>query len=147
MSPQIVLLVLRVLAALLVYAFLVMAAVFLWRDAGLQTGRRATVPLAHLRVEQGDPPGVTYRLSESNAIGRAADNSIHLHSELVSAHHGRLTHHAGQWWLEDLGSTNGTRVNDVQVDQPLVVTYGDRLQFGDVRLILETGDPTPGGSS
>jgi pSer/pThr/pTyr-binding forkhead associated (FHA) protein len=141
MSPQVLLLILRVLAALLLYAFLAGVGVVLWRDAGLQGGVRSHAPAAHLRGQQAGRPDLIFHLAEFNAVGRAADNTIHLNSELVSAHHGRLTFQGGQWWLEDLGSTNGTRVNDIPVEEPLVVTYGDRLRFGDVCLALEAGDP------
>ena len=45
----------------------------------------------------------------------------------ISRRHARLTFDAGVW-LEDLASTNGTRVNDVRVTEPLKLTSGDRIQ-------------------
>jgi len=142
-SPEIVLLVLRLLAALVLYAFLGLILAGLARDSRLAGGRTVSVPAAALRLE-GDETGLLFRLAEVNSLGRAADNNIHLTFERVSAHHARLGYQGGQWWVEDLGSTNGTKVNDIPVEQPLVVTYGDRIVIGDVSLILERGDVVAG---
>ncbi len=140
MSPAVVLLALRLLAALGLYAFLVMIFIALARDSRLLGGRLADVPTAVLRLE-GDASGTCFPLAELNSLGRAADNDVHLPFERVSAHHARLGYRGGQWWVEDLGSTNGTRVNEVRVDQALVVTYGDRIHVGDICLVLDRGGP------
>ncbi|MGD8634401.1 MAG: FHA domain-containing protein, partial [Anaerolineales bacterium] len=82
----------------------------------------------------------SYPLDNLNLIGRAADNTIVLDDEIVSAHHARLSYLSDrQWWLEDLGSRNGTAVNAVPVDEPLAVTDGDTISFGNVefRLVVE----------
>ncbi len=136
MSPELVLLVLRLLAALGLYVFLALVLAGLARDSRLTIGQSAQVPAAILRLE-GDNAGVRFRLAQGNSLGRAADNSVHLPFERVSAHHALLGYRGGQWWVEDLHSTNGTRVNELPVEQGLVVTYGDRIHIGDVCLILE----------
>ncbi len=70
-------------------------------------------------------------------LGRAAENAVRVVDETVSAYHARMWYQSGQWWLEDLGSRNGTRVNDVAVEQPLVLAYGDHVCIG--RVCLELG--------
>jgi pSer/pThr/pTyr-binding forkhead associated (FHA) protein len=48
-------------------------------------------------------------------------------------------YHGGQWWIEDLASRNGTELNGIPVDEPLVVSYGDTIQLGRVATRLEPG--------
>ncbi len=66
-------------------------------------------------------------------IGRAADVDLVVADPLVSRRHARLAPRGGRLVLEDLGSTNGTRVND-QVVREAVVGPGDRIQLGATRL-------------
>jgi pSer/pThr/pTyr-binding forkhead associated (FHA) protein len=62
---------------------------------------------------------------------------IPLPDETVSARHARLTYHHGQWWLEDLGSTNGTHLNDELLSVPTVLTSGDEIRCGNSRLVVD----------
>jgi len=41
-------------------------------------------------------------------LGRGADNTLSLPDPTISSHHARIVEHIGLYWLEDLGSTNGT---------------------------------------
>jgi pSer/pThr/pTyr-binding forkhead associated (FHA) protein len=50
----------------------------------------------------------------------------------ASSRHARLYHHGGQYWLEDLQSTNGTFLNDKPVDMPIVLAKGDLVRIGSV---------------
>ena len=81
------------------------------------------------------------KVNTVNMIGRAADNTIVLSDERVSAHHARITFTGGQWVLEDLGSRNGTFVNELPLEGPLVVALEDRIQIGSV--ILELTQEVP----
>ncbi|MEW6567538.1 MAG: FHA domain-containing protein [Chloroflexota bacterium] len=143
MNPALLLLALRAVLALLLYAFLALIVVMLWKDLRAAQAEPA-LPPAQLVVLDGPEPGRCHVLGEVNSLGRAADNAIRIPDETVSAYHARLSYQDGQWWLEDLGSRNGTWVNDVAVDQPLVITYGDVLRLGRVRLHL--GATGVGGS-
>ncbi len=69
-------------------------------------------------------------------LGRAPDNGLVLADARVSRHHGRFQERRGTLVYTDLGSTNGTRVNGVRVDE-IVLGAGDRLQLGDVVVIVE----------
>lgn len=68
-------------------------------------------------------------------IGRHPDNTIALACESVSSHHAVLTHRDGSWYVQDLGSSNGTRVNGAPIEEALLVD-GDRLGFGKIQGIL-----------
>jgi hypothetical protein len=71
------------------------------------------------------------------AIGRAGDNGLVLDDGRVSRHHGRLQARRGALVYTDLGSTNGSRVNGVRVDE-IVLGQGDRLEVGGTVLVVET---------
>ena len=60
-----------------------------------------------------------------------------LEDEFVSVTHAALTYRGRAWYVEDLGSTNGTFVNGSQVDGLAPIAFGDEIQIGQVRLRLE----------
>lgn len=70
-------------------------------------------------------------------VGRSGDNVLILADARVSRHHGRLQARRGTLVYTDLGSTNGSRVNGIRVDE-IVLGEGDRLQVGDTVLVVET---------
>lgn len=63
-------------------------------------------------------------------IGRDPACNFSINDETISLRHCKLSFHHRQWWLEDLTSTNGTYLNETLVNQPVVVTDGDRLRLG-----------------
>jgi len=141
MSPAVALLIVRALLAVCLYVFLATALVILWRDlrrAG--SGLAVPAPAAYLvRLGLAEAPEAPIPLGETSLLGRAADNTIQIDDPTISQHHARIAFWSGQWILEDLGSRNGTRVNGITVEGPLVITYGDDLQFGEVMLGLRPG--------
>ena len=70
-------------------------------------------------------------------IGRGTENQIVIRDTRVSRYHGRLTARQGMLVYTDLGSTNGTRVNGVEVDE-VVLGAGDRIEIGDTILVVES---------
>jgi hypothetical protein len=98
---------------------------------------RPRTPRAVLRVT--DPDGRTRQvvIEDGNlTLGRATDNDFVALDARVSRHHGRIVGRRGTLVYEDLGSTNGSRVNGVTVSQ-VVLGVGDRLEVGDTALIVE----------
>lgn len=73
---------------------------------------------------------------EPLTLGRAPDNGLVIADPRVSRHHGRFVNRHGTLVYTDLGSTNGTRVNGIRVDE-IVLGAGDRLQVGDVVVVVE----------
>ncbi|HEU0163606.1 MAG TPA: FHA domain-containing protein [Thermomicrobiales bacterium] len=67
-----------------------------------------------------------------STIGRRQDNSIVLDDTFVSNRHAEIVYDGGSWWLEDIGSTNGTIVNDVRATSRIPIGPGDIVQFGRV---------------
>ncbi len=143
MTPEWVLLALRLGLAIALYAFLGAVLWFLWKDTRQAQRFPREAPSGYLHFLEGERVGEYHSLRSVNEIGRAADNSLTLMDETVSAYHARISYQGGQWWLEDLGSRNGTTVNALLVEEPMVVTYGDAIMFGRVETRLEPGAQPP----
>jgi pSer/pThr/pTyr-binding forkhead associated (FHA) protein len=87
-------------------------------------------------VEPAAQRGRTFPLADEVTVGRAAGCSITLDDTFVSQIHARVFVRNGQWFVEDLGSTNGTYVNRAKVSGPMVITGGDRFQVGNTVMEL-----------
>jgi hypothetical protein len=71
-----------------------------------------------------------YRLNKPTmTIGRAANNDIVVPEQTVSSHHATITIESGSFFLNDLGSTNGTFVNGTRIDKKLLKS-GDIIKMG-----------------
>ncbi|MDO5635062.1 MAG: FHA domain-containing protein [Micrococcus sp.] len=70
-------------------------------------------------------------------MGRAQDAGLVLDDDYASGRHARLFPQGTRWFLEDLGSTNGTYVADTAVTRALVVAPGDRIRIGKTVMELE----------
>jgi hypothetical protein len=81
-------------------------------------------------------PGASLRLEPASTLGRVAGNTIVIDDPHTSARHAELRFARGQWWLRDLGSSNGTRLNDEPVRAVVGVRPGDVIQCGRVRFRL-----------
>lgn len=147
---EIVLLLLRFLLVAALYAFLVWAFWLLWqelRQAARQTGA-SPLPALTLALLEGDSTR-SWRFTQPEVlVGRDAGSDCRLDDRAISSHHARLAYRQGQWWVEDLGSRNGTFLNQERLTQPLVLASGDELRFGgmDLRVLIETApDQSPSG--
>ena len=80
------------------------------------------------------PPAVAgqvFELQAETTIGRASDCAVVIDDARVSKVHARIFERDERWMVEDLGSTNGTMVNDHVLDHPENVGPGDRIQVGE----------------
>ncbi len=89
-------------------------------------------PPGKLRVvEPAERRGRVYELSDELTVGRAGGCQVALGEDTyVSQLHARVFRREGQFYVEDLGSTNGTYVNRKKVTAPIAIRKGDRLQVG-----------------
>src|SRR5689334_15103128 len=94
----------------------------------LATSKKPTLTL-HFKIGEGKE-SVQHFSQPEIMIGRDTNCDLSMMDEAVSAHHARLTHHHGQWWLEDLNSTNGTFLNREILTTPAVVITGDQFKCG-----------------
>jgi hypothetical protein len=90
-----------------------------------------------------DPTGREHPLtSDTITIGRAIENDIVITSKRVSREHARVRREGWRVILEDLGSTNGTFLNDERVLTPVELHDEDRIKIGDVILTFHDPDIT-----
>lgn len=87
---------------------------------------------ARLVVEQapGHPAGIAYDLARGATLGRG-DVEIRLEDPFASTRHARIERQGSAIVLEDLGSTNGTYLNDEPLGGPQPLHHGDRIRIGD----------------
>jgi len=118
------------------------------RKRGATTQMRTTAPASTAKPSKGgrsptqvvvhdaggDKP-LTIKLRGPVEIGRGDRCAIRLHDTYVSQVHAHLYAKNGAWYVEDLGSTNGTLLNDRRVDAPVEVRAGDVLKIG--KTVLE----------
>jgi pSer/pThr/pTyr-binding forkhead associated (FHA) protein len=88
---------------------------------------------ARLIVERapGHAPGMEYEIGEGAVLGRGEQAEIRLDDPFASGRHARLTRRGPVVVLEDLGSTNGTFLNEEPVTGPQPLHQGDRVRIGD----------------
>ena len=87
------------------------------------------------------PPGAVFALDAVTTLGRDLGSSVVLDDPYASAQHAILTFRGSAWYVEDLGSTNGTYVDGVRIAPVARLGYGGEIQVGDIRLRLERGRP------
>ena len=85
-----------------------------------------------MTVESGPLEGLRYAIAKPLLIGRARDCDLALVSAHVSRHHARLTPREDSLLLEDLGSANGTLVNDEEVSGQRALHPGDIIRIKDI---------------
>ena len=133
---------LRVILAMSLYTFLGWTLYTIWKEIRTQGTLLAArkIPGINLTFQVGDqPPSRLFFTHSEILLGRDAHCDIPLFDDTVSVRHARLSHHHGQWWLEDLGSTNGTKLNDDKVSIPTVVINGDRVECGKATINISLG--------
>jgi two-component system, cell cycle response regulator len=96
---------------------------------GVQTKRIERFPA--LNAVAGRALGMVFRLGRGETlIGRADDAEISLQDDGISRRHAKLVRQGEAFVVHDLGSTNGTFVNDVQIKSPTLLAEGDFLRIG-----------------
>ena len=128
-----IVLILRLTLAVALYAFLAWALWTLLQELKQQGDKLAVQKkpaiTLHIKFDQGNET-VRRFLQPEIMIGRDPNCDLSMSDEALSAHHARLAHHHGQWWLEDLHSTNGTFLNREKLTTAAVVITGDKFKCG-----------------
>jgi len=131
----------------LIYLALFVVLIAVRREMFLRVGKKelpVVSALGRLKVVQ---PGSDVRLhagsllnlDSETALGAAPDNDLVLGDRFISGHHARLHWDGSSWWLEDLGSTNGSMVNHnlCLPHTPQPVPTGGLIQVGDMSFELQ----------
>ncbi|MFM2141986.1 MAG: hypothetical protein RLZZ476_530 [Verrucomicrobiota bacterium] len=98
--------------------------------------------MAAIVIYAEDESSKTYRLDkESTTIGRHPESDILLVSGSASGRHAVIKQaEDGSFYVNDLGSSNGTRVNGAEIEEALLKD-GDRVSFGDEQGVFYVGEP------
>jgi len=138
-----VVLLLRLGLAIALYAFLGWALWNLLREFRQQGDKLAAQKTPAItvstKIDQGQE-SVRQFSQPQIMIGRDTKCDLSMMDEALSAHHARLTYHHGQWWLEDLNSTNGTFLNREKLTTPAVIITGDHFKCGNTIFSIEVED-------
>lgn len=91
-----------------------------------------------LAVTSGPLRGTTIPLAGSGIlVGRAPSCTLVLDDEYTSSRHARVFPQFGEWYVEDLGSTNGTFVDEMRILEPTAVPPGVAIRVGQSTLELQ----------
>jgi hypothetical protein len=85
----------------------------------------------------GHQPGMIYDLDGAVVLGRGGEAEIRLEDPFASSGHARIFEQGGILVLEDLGSTNGTYLNEELLESPRPLHPGDRVRIGDSEFTFE----------
>jgi pSer/pThr/pTyr-binding forkhead associated (FHA) protein len=128
-----VVLVLRIALTIALYIFLAWALSTVLQDLQQQGTRISTQKKPGITIFAKFMQGVEsqrFFTQSEITIGRDTHCDLSMMDETMSAHHARLVHHHGQWWLEDLNSTNGTYLNSEKLTTSAVIITGDEFKCG-----------------
>ena len=84
-----------------------------------------------IRAGVGGPPlNAVYSLQQRTTIGRSESNTITLNDDIVSQKHAEIVWRGGRAFIEDLGSANGTFLNDSEVRGSTPIEHGNHITIG-----------------
>ncbi|HSE54370.1 MAG TPA: FHA domain-containing protein [Nocardioidaceae bacterium] len=91
----------------------------------------------HVAIVEGANSGENISLDDAPLlIGRGSDAAIRLDDDYVSTRHARIAASGDQWFIEDLGSTNGTYLGSQRLTQPATLQLGSQVRIGKTTLEL-----------
>lgn len=136
---------LHILLLVMLYLFIFRVVVLILKDLRRERGGghepdgtpvRSRMPV--LAVTESDEPrhptGQQIGLDRVVYIGRGEENQVKLTGSYASHRHTRIIFRDGKYFLEDLGSTNGTYINGVRITEPVMLRDGDLIRVAGVTL-------------
>lgn len=125
-------LILRILLAGALYAFLVFAIVTIWRDLRRQAADISSVIAPQIILIPSSSEDKDFQSGKRNQfiIGRSKDCELVIDDPVISSRHASFAYHHKQWWLKDLASKNGTFLNEERITSPTVLIEGDQVRCG-----------------
>ena len=143
MDPAVVLLLLRLISAVILLAFLALTVWLISRDTRMTSELLLAQGENRIRLRviacesAAELVGMQYALGPVTSMGRDIGNTIVLNDDYASSKHALITRRGEMWWLEDLGSRNGMLLNDLPLEEAAVVSSGDVVTIGGTKLQFE----------
>jgi pSer/pThr/pTyr-binding forkhead associated (FHA) protein len=107
------------------------------KQAKTKPSRRPRGAPTHIAITEGANAGENISLDLAPLlIGRGSDAAIRLDDDYVSTRHARIASSGDQWFVEDLGSTNGTYIGTNRLTQPTTLQLGTQVRIGKTTLEL-----------
>ena len=111
------------------------AAVFLRAGLGIWLPRRYAQGIMAMLVLEEDGRAITFSIDDGETIvGRHPGSGIHLVAGTVSGRHAKIIKDGNSFFVEDVGSRNGTAVNGEKISERVRLKHGDQIMFGQVLL-------------
>lgn len=134
-----VVLALRLALAIALYAFLGWAFYTLLQELRLQGNKLSAQKKLgitfFIKINDGKESSRHFSQPEVT-LGRDSHCDLSVRDDTLSAHHARVLFHHGQWWLEDLNSTNGTFLNHERLTTAAVIITGDEFKCGNTNFSI-----------
>lgn len=128
-----------VIFIIILYCIICYALKVMYKDVRVsKKGKRKKISQAHgLEIIQSTPKeslknGSIIPVRETISFGRKQDNSIVLNDEFVSGYHAKIYIKNNIFYLEDLGSTNGTFVNGQKIQGRIKLNVNDQIRLGNI---------------
>ena len=100
--------------------------------------------MATIQIIRGPEKERTFALvDDENVIGRQGD-TVQIADTTISRRHAQMVKRDNRWFIEDLGSANGTYLNGVKVIRPMAMNRGDQVRIGATLFVFADGDGTEG---
>jgi pSer/pThr/pTyr-binding forkhead associated (FHA) protein len=130
---------LRLIIVLLLYVFVGWIGYSIYMDLrkGVYGKEQAVIPPLSLTATVNDLVQSRQFTIPEITVGRDPANPFHLEDNTISLRHLKLSYHNNQWWAEDLNSTNGSYLNDIEIESPVVLTNGDELRLGQIYMTIK----------
>lgn len=137
--------ILKYVFTILIYLFIFWIARLIYLDISVMQRGPSSVAsdqpylkLINRREQLGFKVEEIYNLGEKNIIGRSPKNEVVLNDPFISSEHVRIWQSEGAYYLEDLGSKNGSLLNGRTVSRPSVLENGDKISFGQLEFLFVT---------
>ncbi|NUL59632.1 FHA domain-containing protein FhaB/FipA [Brevibacterium luteolum] len=99
----------------------------------------AASPPHSLVITSGAMQGMVIALGTAPiTLGRSNDNTVVLDDDFASGHHARFVPSGGRWYVEDLGSTNGTFIGEQRLSSPVPISPGTAVTVGHTTMELRS---------
>lgn len=128
---------LKIGVIVLIYFIIFYALKIMYTDTKATGKKRTKVKSATMGLEvmeAGDNTnlknGGVLPLADIITMGRKSDNTIILDDKYVSSHHVKIFKRNNEYMIEDLDSTNGTKVNDTRITKRVILKPGDEIKVG-----------------